>query len=80
MASDMVALGRNGPVATVTLQRPPANAMSLELTEQIAKIFDGVANDPGTRAVIFTGQGKSFCAGLDLKNVPFFGDAIRNGC
>ena len=75
MASDMVALGRNGPVVTVTLQRPPANAMSIELTEQIAEIFDGVANDPGTRAVIFTGRGKSFCAGLDLKNVPFFGDA-----
>ena len=75
MASDMVALSRNGPVVTVTLQRPPANAMNIELTEQIAEIFDGVANDPGTGAVIFTGQGKSFCAGLDLKDVPFFGDS-----
>ena len=75
MANDMVALSKNGQVATVTLQRPPANAMSIELTEQIADIFDGVANDPGIRAVIFTGQGKSFCAGLDLKIVPLLGDA-----
>jgi hypothetical protein len=32
MANDMVALSKNGPVATVALQRPPANAMSIELT------------------------------------------------
>jgi enoyl-CoA hydratase len=75
MANDAVALSKNGPIATVTLQRPPANAMSIELTEQIALIFEGVANDSSVRAVILTGQGKSFCAGLDLKIVPSFGDA-----
>lgn len=75
MADDMVALSKNGPVATVTLQRPPANAMSIELTEQIALVFESVANDPGVRAVILTGQGKSFCAGLDLKIVPSFSEA-----
>jgi hypothetical protein len=64
MASEMVALSKNGPIGTVTLQRPPANAMNIELTEQIALIFDGVANDPSIRSVILTGQDKSFCAGL----------------
>lgn len=72
MANDIVAVSKIGPVATVTLQRPPANAMSIELTEHIAEVFDDMANDPGVRAVIFTGQDKSFCAGLDLKIVPFF--------
>jgi enoyl-CoA hydratase len=75
MANDIIAVRKNGSIATVTLQRPPANAMSIELTEQIAVVFDDMANDTDVRAVIFTGQGKSFCAGLDLKIVPFFGDA-----
>jgi hypothetical protein len=34
MANDIVTLSKNGPIVTVTLQRPPANAMSVELTEQ----------------------------------------------
>jgi enoyl-CoA hydratase/carnithine racemase len=56
MASDMVALGKNGPVVTVALRRPPANAMNIELTEQFALIFDGVANDPSVRSVILCGS------------------------
>lgn len=75
MADEMITVGKNGPVATVTLQRPPANAMSIELTEQIALVFEGVANDSSVRSVILTGQGKSFCSGLDLKIVPSFSEA-----
>ena len=45
------------------------------MSEQIALVFEGVANDPSIRAVILTGQGKSFCTGLDLKIVPSLSEA-----
>ena len=75
MANDIVALHKDGPVATVTLQRSPANAISIELIERIGGVFECVADDPSIRAVILTGQGTSFCAGLDLKIVPLLGAA-----
>jgi len=43
MANDTVALRKDGPVATVTLQRSPANAISIEL---IGRVFESVAEDP----------------------------------
>jgi len=61
------------PIAVVTLRRPPANAMNLELTEEIAAVFQRLGKD--RRALVLTGQGKSFCAGVDLKTVPDFDEA-----
>jgi enoyl-CoA hydratase/carnithine racemase len=43
--------------------------------KRLAETFDGVASDPGVCAVVITGQGRSFCSGLDLKIVPSLGDA-----
>lgn len=70
----LLTIDRKGPVAVVTLRRPPANAMSIELTEQIARDFEAIAADDGVRSVVLTGEGRSFCAGLDLKSVPGFCD------
>jgi enoyl-CoA hydratase len=71
----MIDVARHGTTAIVTLQRPPANAMSLELTEEIARVFTKLGQDPSLRSVVLTGQGTSFCAGLDLREVPRFGKA-----
>lgn len=68
----MLTTEKRGPVAVVTLRRPPANAMSIELTERIAEAFDAIASDDSVRSVVLTGEGRSFCAGLDLKSVPGF--------
>ena len=46
MANDIVALRKDGPVATVTLQRAPANAISIKLIELIGRVFESVADDP----------------------------------
>jgi enoyl-CoA hydratase len=70
-----VTSSKAGRVATVALQRPPANAMSIELLERLAEAFDSLASDPSVGAVVLTGQGRSFCAGLDLKIVPSLADA-----
>ena len=54
-------------VRTITLNRPEAlNAMSAELVGAVGDAFEHANADPETRAVIFTGAGRAFCAGADL--------------
>ncbi len=60
--SEMTAEG----VRTIWLNRPQAmNAMNLRLIEDVASAFDDANRDPDTRAIIFTGEGRAFCAGDD---------------
>lgn len=62
-------------VEVVTLARPRANALDIEMTEEVAAAFEAVASDDSVRAAILTGDGKAFCAGLDLKAVPQYGES-----
>jgi enoyl-CoA hydratase/carnithine racemase len=58
----------NQHVAWLTLNRPAKrNVMGLDFFEQIARWFDGFDRDPDIRVVIIKAEGKSFCAGTDLK-------------
>jgi enoyl-CoA hydratase/carnithine racemase len=60
-------LGANG-VRTISLNRPDSlNAMNRQLIDDVACAFDDANADPSTRAIIFTGAGKAFCAGDDRK-------------
>jgi enoyl-CoA hydratase len=79
MTSGMIDVIRHGKIALVTLRRPPANAMNIELTEEIASVFQDFGRDDEVMSVVLTGYGKSFCAGVDLKIVPAFdqGDQRR---
>ena len=53
-------------VRTISLNRPQAlNAMNRRLVEEVARAFDDANRDPGTRAIVFTGEGRAFCAGDD---------------
>jgi methylglutaconyl-CoA hydratase len=57
-------------VATISLNRPEArNALSLELITALDEAFRTIASDRSVRVVILAGEGKSFCAGMDLKAV-----------
>jgi enoyl-CoA hydratase/carnithine racemase len=54
-------------VATVTLDRPDRmNAATFEMGEQLQEAFAEVERDDAVRAVVVTGAGRAFCAGLDL--------------
>lgn len=60
-------LGTKG-VRTITLNRPERlNAMNRQLIDDVARAFEDANADPATRAIIFTGAGKAFCAGDDRK-------------
>ncbi len=54
-------------VTQLTLNRPERlNAMNAELISELHAALDAIAADHGCRAVIVTGAGRGFCAGLDL--------------
>jgi enoyl-CoA hydratase len=57
-------------IATVTLNRPAArNALSRALTHALWDAITAAGADPVVDAVILTGAGSAFCAGVDLKEV-----------
>lgn len=59
----------DGAVATVTMNRPDSlNALSLQLTRDLDAAFRHVITD-GARAVVFTGAGRAFCSGGDLRDM-----------
>jgi enoyl-CoA hydratase len=62
-------------VATVTLARPPVNAQNRRFREEIISIFDLLSDRADVRAVVLTGEGKTFSAGADLKERPVLGEA-----
>lgn len=64
-------------VATITLNRPDAaNAITLELAQELAAAALRCDEDPVIRAVVLTGAGRFFCAGGDLRAFASHGDAI----
>ena len=57
----------DGPVATITLDRPEAlNALTVPVKVALREALERLAVDRAVRAVILTGAGRAFCAGQDL--------------
>ena len=57
----------DGPVATITLDRPAAlNALTVPVKVALRDALESIAVDRSVRAVILTGAGRAFCAGQDL--------------
>jgi enoyl-CoA hydratase/carnithine racemase len=54
-------------VATVTLDRPPVNAFNRVIRQEIVDTFDALHDRDDVRAVVLTANGKTFCAGADIK-------------
>jgi len=70
MAEDLVLLERDGPVVTLTLNRPDKlNAMNEALMNRLRERLTELAEDDGVRVVILTGAGRAFMAGADLKTM-----------
>ena len=55
-----------GGVATLTLCRPPRNAMTAELCAGFLGHLADIRRDPSVRAVVIAGEGRHFCTGADL--------------
>ena len=67
MPYETLILSREESFALITLNRPPANAISEALMRELSAALSDVENDPTVRSVIITGAGdRIFCAGADL--------------
>ena len=67
-------------VALVTLNRPDAhNALNRALSEAIIATFADLAADEGVRAIVLTGAGRAFCAGVDLKALTDGPELLSSG-
>lgn len=77
MSDPIVLVEKDGPVAIVTLNRPDAlNALSRALRREIVNTFKMLASDEDVRAVVLTGAGRAFTAGVDLKEAGQTGFAL----
>lgn len=57
----------DGPVATITMNRPEVlNAMGGGMTGELLDALGRANSDPDVRALIVTGEGRAFCSGADL--------------
>jgi enoyl-CoA hydratase len=61
----MIEVGRRGAVAILQIAHGKANALDIELCEAIAAQFEALRTG-SAQAVVMTGQGRMFSAGVDL--------------
>jgi enoyl-CoA hydratase len=61
-------LEQSGEVLHVIMNRPAQlNALNTQLVTELREVFQGLYFDRTVRVVILRGEGRAFCAGLDLK-------------
>jgi enoyl-CoA hydratase/carnithine racemase len=54
-------------ILTLTLSRPDhLNAFTVEMAHELIEAFNRASDDDEVRAVVVTGEGRAFCAGMDL--------------
>ncbi len=67
--NDRVELSVDGGVAHVTLVRADKmNAIDGAMFTAIAEVGEKLSNDSSVRVVVLSGEGRAFCAGLDMSN------------
>ena len=67
-----IQIERVGQIAVLRIDRPPANAIDLDFANEFATVLEGIETTEGIGALIVTGAGSCFSAGLDLKALPTY--------
>src|SRR6476620_6597947 len=66
-----------GHTATITLNRPEAlNALSPHMITELRAAYDAAESDDNIWLMIVTGNGRAFCTGADVKEIPEDGKVI----
>lgn len=70
MAYETLLVEKEENIVLVTLNRPDKlNALNRTMGYELRRLFQELGGDPETRAVIFTGAGRAFCAGGDIQDI-----------
>lgn len=60
---------KDGYIAVITLNRPDhLNALTLSMQDELLATLQEVDADPEVRAIVLTGAGRAFCAGIDMSS------------
>jgi enoyl-CoA hydratase len=73
----LVATEERDGVWILSLARPPVNAVDPRLVAALEERAATAADSPACRAVVITGRGRAFSAGIDTKVVPAYDRAER---
>jgi 2-(1,2-epoxy-1,2-dihydrophenyl)acetyl-CoA isomerase len=77
--ADTVIYEQQGAVAIISMNRPDSlNGFTTELCEELLLAFEEAQRDEAVRAIVFTGEGRAFSAGADLKQ-GFVGNRTTQG-
>ena len=69
--SDEVTCTVEDGVATITLNNPPLNLVTLTMTDMLGTLLSRLVDDPEARVLVLTGAGgKAFCGGSNVREFP----------
>jgi len=70
LPDDPALLRIEGPIATITLNRPAAfNSIDLSIARKLEQLAAQVEGDDNIRVLVIQGEGRAFCAGGDLQTI-----------
>ncbi|MBT5872723.1 MAG: hypothetical protein HOH43_04840 [Candidatus Latescibacteria bacterium] len=70
MSFETLLIEQSNGVATVTLNRPPVNALNRAVGVELGAAFSAFEDDTNVRAIVLTGSGqRAFAAGADIKEI-----------
>ena len=65
--SDVIEFRKEGDVGVITINNPPANALSFAVVKGISEAVTSCKEDDSILAVVITGAGRMFVAGADIR-------------
>ena len=65
-AQGAVRIVRDGAVVRLVLDRPPLNVLTIAMLGELQDALDELADDDSVKLVTLSGNGKAFCAGVDV--------------
>jgi enoyl-CoA hydratase len=81
MDFETLTVARDGPVATVRLNRPDkANAMNLAMWHDLRRAFEQIDAAPESRVAILEGEGRHFTSGIDLQMMAGLLPLVHDDC
>ena len=70
MSQSLVKIKVHAPAGTIILDRPEKrNALNRKMLSDLSQAFSDLHKEKRVRAVILTGAGTAFCAGIDLEEI-----------
>jgi cyclohexa-1,5-dienecarbonyl-CoA hydratase len=66
--SENIRVEKEGGLRTLVLERPPVNVLDIKMLEQLRTAVQEIREDPDASVLLVTGEGKAFCAGVDVSD------------